>query len=261
MSPENNISKTPVTRLPVTKILLGALALSWFQKQKLLHGLGGTALLIIAIQLGWHFIQAGMGGIAALGFTLVSMLLHTKYAVICHRLILVEYDSKPKTIFPFSWSDRESRFFGWMISIYFLVSIASVIIIVIPFSLFSQSLPEATRNDPNQLLPYAIVFIAPLVTWLLARLSPIFPAIATDRQENLSWAWKLTRSNNLQMMVIVGLLPWISGITGYLLVGNQPGWASILVANVIKFMLLTVDVVALSLAYRELVGKPGPVSA
>lgn len=261
MSPENNNPKNPVTHLPVFKILLGALALCWIQKQKLVQGLAGTALLIIAFQMGWHFMQASLGGIAAIGFMLVSLLLHSKFAVICHRLILVEYDSSAKTILPFSWSDRETRFFGWMISIYFLVSVASIIIIVVPFSLFSQSLPEATRNNPNLLLPYAILFIAPLVTWLLARLSPIFPAVATDRSENISWAWKLTRSNNLQITIIVGLLPWISGIASYLLVGNQPGWPSILAANVIKFILLTVDVVALSLAYRELVGKPGPASA
>lgn len=252
MSPDTNLSIPDRKRLPVGKILLGAPVLAWIQRWSLLRGLGPTVVILIAIKLFWSSMHTEFGPVGTMLFLAVSMALHAKFAVICHRLILVDFSSGSKLVMPTSWSDRETRFFGRMIVIYFLVSIGSIVLMMVPLSLFLQMLPEAARDNPAKVVPYSVLFIGPPATYLLARLSLILPATALDRTEKLSWAWKASAGNGLQLAVLVGLLPWASGLFNYLFIGTNPDIITIVVVNIVNYVLMTIEIIALSLAYREL---------
>lgn len=255
MLPDSNLSMPTRKRLPVGKILLGAPVLAWMQRWNLLRALGPTAISLIAVKLLWNSAHAAFGSVGTLVFLAASIALHTKFAVICHRLILVDFNSGSKLVLPIRWSDRETRFFGWMLVIYFLVSVGSILVMMVPLSLFLQKLPEAVRNNPAQVVPYTALFVGPLATYLLARLSLILPATALDRTEKLSWAWNSSKGNGLQLTVLVGLLPWASGLFSYLLIGNNPDIVTIIVVNIINYVLMAMEIIALSLAYRELAGN------
>lgn len=247
--------------LPVGKILIGAFAVTWLNRVNLLRGLGLIALSIILVKVTWQYTYDRIPSSAAVVFWLVSMMLYAKFAVICHRLVLLEFGSASKIELPISWSDRETKFVGWLLAVYFLVSIGSILFVMFPFMLFSKYLPEAVRTSPNEMLPYAAVFVGIPATYLLARMSPIFPATALDTGKRLAWAWSITRENGFRLAIIVGLLPWLSGYLNFTVLGKQPGLAELLVSNIFNYILITVEITALSLAYRELVKTPDAEAA
>lgn len=238
--------------LPVVKILFGAFAITWINRQNLLRGLGPTALTIIIINLVWQNMHTKLPDSAGIIFWLISMVLYAKFAVICHRLVLLDFGVNGNTQWPVSWTDRESRFFGRMMVVYFLVSIGSILIVMFPFMLFAQYIPESARKNPAELLPYVALFVGLPATYLLGRLSLIFPATALDNQQRLAWAWSISKSNGLRLAVIVGLLPWISGLLNYLLHQQNPSLAALLAGNIVNYIFLTIEITALSLAYREI---------
>lgn len=250
----NTVSTPPL--LPVGKILVGAFAVTWINRVNLLRGLGLVALSIILVKVTWQYTYDRIPASAALVFWLVSMMLYAKFAVICHRLVLLEFGSASKIELPVRWSDRETKFVGWLLAVYFLVSIGSILFVMFPFMLFSKYLPEAVRTSPNEMLPYAAVFVGIPATYLLARMSPIFPATALDTEKRLAWAWSLTKANGFRLAIIVGLLPWLSGYLNFTLLGKQPGLAELLLSNILNYLFITIEITALSLAYRELIKTP-----
>lgn len=252
MNTIQNGSQSTRYRLPISKILIGAVAVSWLNRRNLLRGLGPTAVALITVNLVWQTTGTRLGSPATTFFLVLSMLLYTKFAVICHRLVLVEFNTGSKLILPFSWSDRETRFFGWMILVYVLVTIASTIISMAPLALLAQSLPEAERNNPVALFPFAILLAGIPATYLLARMSLMFPATAIDARPGLAWAWNMSRGNGVRIAVIIGLIPWASGILDYLFKKLVPGLPAAIVASIISYIFITIEITALSLSYREI---------
>ena len=250
-----NPASTPPL-LPVGKILLGAFAVTWMNRQNLLRGLGAIALSIILVKVTWQYTYDQIPTAASMVFWMISMMLYAKFAVICHRLVLLEFGSASRIELPISWSDRETRFVGWLLAVYFLVSIGSILFVMFPFMIFSKYLPEAVRTNPNEMLPYAAVFVGIPATYLLARMSPIFPATALDTQKKLAWAWTITKANGFRLAIIVGLLPWLSGYLNFVLLGKQPGLPAIIISNILNYIFITIEITALSLAYRELTKAP-----
>ncbi len=99
------------------------------------------------------------------------------------------------------------------------------------------------------------IYIATIPSaYVLGRLSPVFPATAIDQNESLKSAWDMTRGNGWRMLIVVGLLPWIIGVATSLLLRTGASIIEVTVITVLTYLLLVVEVVALSLAYKELVG-------
>jgi hypothetical protein len=246
-------------RLPVSKIMVGALFICWSNWKKLVKGLLPTAALIFTVGLAWQLSGIRLNNPASIFFVALSLLLFAKFAVICHRLVLVDFSASSQWIPPFSWSLRETYYLRRMIIAYALTSVGSILISLVPLAMVAQSLPESQRNDPNALLPFAMLFAGIPAIYLLARLSLVFPATAVDAQTGIGWAWNKSRGNGLRIAVIVGLIPWLSLVVEYFMTKLMPGIFAAIAANIINYVLIAVELTALSLAYREMV-QPGQTS-
>ena len=53
--------------------------------------------------------------------------------------------------------------------------------------------------------------------YVLARLSLIFPATAVDQRPNIKWAWGKSFNNGWRLVVIVGLLPFVTSFAQQLM--------------------------------------------
>lgn len=219
----------------------------------MVKGLLPTAALIIAIGLAWQLSGIRLSNPVSVFFVALSMLLFAKFAVICHRLVLVDFNTGSRLISPFSWSVRETLFLRRMIFVYVLTFVGSVLISMVPLAMVAQSLPEAQRNNPVALFPFAVLFAGIPAIYLLARMSLVFPATALDLQSSLGWSWNISRGNGIRIAIIVGLIPWMSAVLEYLLTKLIPGMIAAIVSNVLNYVLIAIEITALSLAYRELV--------
>lgn len=239
-------------RLPVGKILIGAFFICWSNQLNLVKGLLPTAGLIIAIGLAWQLSGITLSNPVSVFFVALSMLLFAKFAVICHRLVLVDFSAGSRWLSPFSWSGRETLFLRKMIIVYVLTFLGSVLISMVPLAMVAQSLPEAQRNNPVALFPFAVLLAGIPGIYLLARMSLVFPATAVDSQSSLAWAWNKSRGNGIRIAIIVGLIPWMSAVLEYFLTKLIHGAIAAIVSNIVNYVLIVIEITALSLAYREL---------
>ena len=170
------------------------------------------------------------------------------FSVICHRLVLLnplEVSSSPFLRF----GSRELRFLYWIITltlILFAIAILGVGLI------YLASL--ATNVAPNKSpMLGAILLTAIPAIYLVSRLSIIFPAIATDMEFSLKWAWRLTANNGWRLTVIVGGLPVILALLLSFLARDQATLFETLVLSFVGSVLTAVEVVAVSLSYQQLI--------
>lgn len=240
-------------RLPVSKIMVGALFICWSNWKKLVKGLLPTAALIFTVGLVWQLSGIRLNNPVSIFFAVLSLLLFAKFAVTCHRLVLVDFNADDRWTLPFSWSVRESVFLRRMIIVYAITSVGSILISLVPLAMVAQSIPESQRNDPATLLPFAMLFAGIPAIYFLARLSLVFPATAVDAQTGIGQAWNQSRGNGLRIAIIVGLIPWLSLAVEYFMSKLVPGVFAAIAANIINYVLITIELIALSLAYREMV--------
>jgi len=243
----------PPYRLPVGKILIGAFFVCWSNRESLAKGLLPTAALIISIGLVWQLSGIPLSNPVSVFFVALSMLLFAKFAVICHRLVLIDFNTGSRLISPFSWSERETRFLRKIIIVYVLTFLGSILISMVPLALVAQSMPEAQRNNPAALFPFAVLLAGIPGVYLLARMSLVFPATAVDSQSSLGWAWNKSRGNGIRIAIIVGLIPWMSALLEYALTKLIHGTIAAIISNILNYVLIVIEITALSLAYRELV--------
>lgn len=94
-----------------------------------------------------------------------------------------------------------------------------------------------------------------LATYILARLSLVFPALAIDQKVNIRWAWKCSENNGWRLVATIGLLPLALSWAFNLFIDN---WSSVILTNLMMLLsvvIFVVEIVALSLSYRELCGE------
>jgi hypothetical protein len=88
--------------------------------------------------------------------------------------------------------------------------------------------------------------------YVFGRLCLIFPATALDLGPNAGWSWTLTRGNGWRLLIIVGGLPFAVGYAISLLYRSDATTVEWLVLTVVGFVLLAVEIAAISISYREL---------
>ena len=78
------------------------------------------------------------------------------------------------------------------------------------------------------------------------------PATAVDRNVDLKWAWRLTKSQGWRLFIVVAILPWIISELVALLYRGDATAVETVVLTFIGTALFAVEIAALSLSYREL---------
>ena len=101
---------------------------------------------------------------------------------------------------------------------------------------------------PLLLIPQIGGFIAlPVVAWLVARFSLIFPAIAVDDNGSFSKAWELSRDHQLLMVLVVVVIPVIFYLPAMLIA--QIPYTSVIV-SLLSTLALVLTIAILSVAYK-----------
>jgi hypothetical protein len=245
----------PVERriLTVDKLLIGALVILWRKRYEFAKGLAVPGLALAVLSAGTSQVGADLPRAAQWGLWFLYGILWTLFAIVCHRLVLLELRGRDVALFP-AWTRRETVF----VLRAALIGLASWAAMLLGVLIFGTVLVNAWNwIRPGRqgdllfefLLPYLSGFIA---TYLWARLSMVFPATAIDVKTSLRVAWAQTRANGLRMMLVVGGVPWILSWATSSIYRDEAGTFEALLVSGVATFFLALEVAALSLSYREL---------
>jgi hypothetical protein len=247
-SPKKN-PLNPPRPLSIAKILLGAFILPWWHRRTLFRALAAPGIALVSIDVVWFAFAKSLSpavySAASWVLWIVPTLLWLVFAVTVHRIILLQIRDNELPTFP-EWGRRETLFLGWAVAIYALATalafVAGIALMTLVGNVFSGSFAE-----------FAFPYMAAVVmTYFLGRTSIVLPATAIDRRITLAEAWSLTRGNALRMMAIVGVLPWSFSYLWDVLYRQDPSMIVTVLVTAIATVFMTVEIAALSLAYREL---------
>lgn len=239
-------------QLNVSKILLGAFILPWHYRNAFFKALIVPILLIVASEqlmsyLGQHA-SFKVWVVVALQICVMAL-----FSVTCHRLVLIDPQSVSSAPI-LRFGRREMRFVYWVITL----SLA-FLAIVIPWILLMYFASRYSVGESGNLGMYGgISLVAIPASYVIARLAVMFPAIATDREFSLKWIWRLTANNGWRLVVIVVGLPLVFAAVVNLLCREQASLAETVLMSFISSVLTAVEVVAISLAYQELIASKEP---
>ena len=250
--------KTPLNpprTLSIAKVLLGAFILPWWHRRTLFRALAAPGIALVSIDVVWSAFARSIPEAAfqaAFWVTwVVRSLLWLLFAVTVHRIILLQMRGNEMPTFP-EWGRRETLFLGWVVAVY---GLATATAFIAGFAFLMLVGLVSSRTFAEFAYPYATAAIG---TYVLGRLSVLLPATAIDQRINLGEAWSLTRGNALRMMVVVGALPWSFSYLWYAIYWQDPSMILAVLVTAVATVFLTVEIAALSLAYRELSAEPPP---
>ncbi len=192
-----------IARLNVAKVAVGAFIVPWLNRRYLVRALAVPMALIAGFALAWFYAAEQLPRFAAWIASIAYFGLFAVFAVICHRLVLLDSprvarDSRVQ------WSLREMKFLGWMIAVY----LTSAVVIVVPLMLVGN-IAVNMNGDPRNAFEWLGLVAKVPATYVFARLCVLFPATAIDRDVTIKWAWNLTANNGWRITLLVGALPWL----------------------------------------------------
>ena len=120
---------------------------------------------------------------------LTTLPLYALFAIVVHRVVLLGEDSLPDRWGIF-WTDRETRFLGWLTGIWFLY--------------FALSLPTAVlaRVFSEETTGWNVAWVATILSYILiayfhGRFSLVLPATAIDGRSNFRESWAMSRGKGM----------------------------------------------------------------
>ena len=208
--------------MSIKRTILGAFGYVYEYRETFAKALLIPIIILIALET-IPFPEVGLTPTILLAIT--SLFIYTILAITTHRIILLGPKSVPEwgMYFP---QKRELNFI--------LYSIA-LVLCMIPFGFLFLV--------PN--IGWAIAIIG--IVYISARLSLVFPAIATDQSWSFSDSWKATQSHQVLMMIVVAIFPFVISVPEYLL--SELPYVEVLVSLLSAFTMVFV-VAALSVAFQ-----------
>jgi hypothetical protein len=237
-----------LNKLPVDKILLGAFTIPWHDRPTYIQSLLVPAVFLVTVQLVWWYVYLNDSQLLGWQLWALYWLAFSIFAVVCHRIALLP---------PFSRSlahSKESalkvlKFLGYLLLVGLLTgtlasSIGALISTILAALLGTQNISEAMRWASF------VAFIP--ASYLPARLSMVFPAIAIDSDLSLRDSFELTQGNGWRLVVIVGLLPWALTSSVEALAYDGMSIVEVFLWCFVSAALTVIEVIALSLSFWEL---------
>lgn len=236
------------TPLPVIQVLRETLQFVWDKKVRLLRALivPMTALLVLenAFTLSndnpWRIVQ---------GVLLLAV--YAAFAISCHRLALLGDNGVPAYGF-LKWTKREWQYLGWLLVIMIIFMLYSFVINSLFVSIIIRDVEAGATVESFQSIRMGLSLLYIPLLYMITRLSVLYPAIAVDEHANSQWAWRTTAHNGWRLALVVWILP---GILYYLLnalLRENATLAEYAVFRLAGFVLLAVEMIALSFSYKHL---------
>jgi hypothetical protein len=244
-------------RISLGSILLQAFVLPVRNIDQVVRQTGVPLALLIGFGLASAF--AAASGSRAWAWTLLVayLLATTLLAVNTHRMVLMESPGSPLHFD--APAIRRLGLFAligtalWMLYHYLRLIVISLTL------LFTQSryvpageAPPTPATDPQIFIGHVDLGVSAALFLVIGRLALLLPAAALDRRLTVPGVWRMTRGNAWRLAIVVGALPWsLDWLLGQVELANAAEWAAMQIAVALT---LLVEVVAVSLAYRELAG-------
>ena len=180
-------------------------------------------------------------------FLAMTFPLWTMFATTVHRVILLGDDYLPSR-FGLFWSERETRFLGWLIGLTVLY-IATGLPVGILLTAIVSIAPGIDVYWLTLLLNYMVF------SYFQGRFGLVLPATATDCRSNYKDAWAMSRGSGMIIATAL-LVPWMLLIPLEYVVYGPVDDRFLLLADIIWLVLVlpiyAVEVAILSLAFAKL---------
>ena len=214
--------------------------------------LRGTLLPFAGILLVDVFAGAANTAWGRLAWSFAVFPLYALLATTVHRVILLGEHSLPSPSGVY-WSERETRFTGWLIGIwllYFALSLPTAFIA----AAFDQS------RDEYDLSWIGVILSFLLIAYFQGRFSLVLPATAVDRRMDFRESWARSRGSGMIIAMALVIPAMIMIPVGEILYNTDRGDLA-LVADVIYVLVLVpvyvVEIAIISLAWSSLESTGG----
>lgn len=179
---------------------------------------------------------------------LVMAFIGTLAALSCHRVILLGSQSVP----PLGVSGtqlRDWKFIGTALLLYFIfAALYNIVYLVAHMS------GPLERGTTAMRISVALAYLS--ATYLLSRLAVRLPAVSIDQPLRMKQSWQLTRRNGIQLLILVGGLPWSLHVAQHTIAGIFDSDVDYLSVKAVLFWLLfPLQIALLSVSYLRLVSK------
>lgn len=248
-------------KLSVTKILLGAFLIPWWNASRFAKSLAIPALVLIPLTVGAESLVAeDSNSILFEVFFVTFCLFSALFAITTHRLVLLP-NADYKQTFQITAFSRIGKFILWVIILAIIENLLSAPAFLVLSSLQNENAvsdlaDQAFSNFGSFLFTtlFQILLSLPAM-YVASRLSLALPSSAVDRSIGLAGSWKSTRGNGWRMVVVVFLLPGVLfSLLNLIPLLNIEGLTLIIAIPLVGIGFI-VQISALSLSYQELVNK------
>ena len=225
-------------KLPIQSIITDAFLIPWNEKAHFIQALAFPVLALVSVWAIWATVKPE-NQLLNYTFVLFYCLAFCYFAITCHRLILIKNNA------PHSYNTiRIILFLKWLIIIYGISLAIEMIILTIIMNTINDF-------DFNAVTHIRDFLYLPLM-YLVGRFSLIFPATALDLKGSLKWSWNATRNNGINILCVVGLLPWFMYILLSFVYRDDPTIIEQAIITLLTYFVSAIGIFALSLTYREL---------
>lgn len=185
--------------------------------------------------------------IAQILLALVVLPLYAVLATTIHRVVLLGERSLPNRWGIF-WTERETRFLGWLIGIWFLY-----FALALPTGLIFVAFSQVFTG-------WNLTWIATIISYIVAayfggRFSLVLPATAIDRRSDFREAWAMSRGKGM-LIAIALVVPTMILIPVEIALYGADGGELSPIADlawlIIVFPIFVIEIAIISLAYDNL---------
>jgi hypothetical protein len=234
--------------LPVIRIIRDAFLFVWDKRVRMLYALAVPVALLLVVD---HAFTLANNDPLKFVQAFIQMAIYILFAITCHRVALIGDEGVPHYGLR-TWTLGESRYLGWSVIILVVWLLFSFVINSFYVSMIVSKVEAGASAETYQSYKYWLTpFYIPIL-YILARLSVLWPAIALDEQVSAQWAWRLTENNGWRLTAVVSLLPWVLYFVVNLLLRENATLVESIIVKLLGFVLLAVEVVALSFSYKHL---------
>lgn len=177
---------------------------------------------------------------------------YVMFATSCHRLVLLGENSLPHRWGVF-WTERETRFLGWLIGVWFLY-----FGLALPIGLAFTFLSDIAGNwDTTWIASFVSYFV---VAYFQGRFSLVLPATAVDKRSDFKASWAMSRGKGV-LIAIALVIPAMLLIPIETLLFNAGAEEVSPIVDLawllVALPIFAVEIAIISLAYDKLASQDG----
>ncbi len=180
-------------------------------------------------------------------FSLAALPLYAVFATVVHRVVLLGDRSLPHPWGLF-WTERETRFLGWLFGIWLLY-----LALALPQALIRMLFSPAEDGVDVAWIGTILGYI--VVSYFYGRFALVLPATAIDRRSSFWESWDMSRGHGLPIAMALVIPAMILIPVEWALFGvvDERFWlAADVVWLVIALPVFAIEIAIISLAYNKL---------